>query len=266
MTNNSIEYFFINFFSNLYIHESKRTLIVGEKDYNVYRDVIECFLSYAIDDNFTEVKRVSKEIENIFYMNYVKDLLLFFKKKIQSEKFEFLKTKAIASKYTEVIHDIENEFNFSFGNDFKLRDEELPNHNCKIVVEDMVKVLKDFIEAKKLLQTYSITESIYEINTNSEEYFILKVIYSEFWNFLSHMAFALKFDEGINNYESNLNRATRHLERAVLDIYKFMLINQKLVDNEVLNARNLELKSFGQTQELSKSYIEYKVLIKKFLL
>lgn len=259
--NRSIEYFFLNFFSDFYIYESKRTLIVGEKDYNIYRDVIEFFLDYAIGDNLSKVKEESKNLEKLFYMNYTKNLLLFFKNKIDNVEFENLKTKAVDEKYLEVIGIIEEKFNFSFGTDFELRNDALPDENCKNSVKDMAEVFTDFLLAKEILQKYIITEDIYDVNTNSEEYFILKVIYSEFWNFLSHMAFALKYDEGIDNYESNITRATRHLERAILDIYKFILVEKKLIDSSVLSARNLELKSFGNQKQLSKGYTTYRDLI-----
>lgn len=266
MEQDSTKYFFLEFFNNFYVHESRRTLITGSKDYNIYKGIIESFLMHAISDDLEELKKELYTLENSFYKNYARDLLVKFKNKIDAQEFDNLKTEAQSGKYLDVINQIEKKFDFVFNNDLILRNDNThPNESCKTTVSNMINAFKDFIDAKAFLQTYSLNSSIIDIDVNTEEYFILKVIYSEFWNFLSHMSFALSYDEGIQNYEDNINRATRHLERAILDIYKFIIVSMNLVDETVLIARNSELKSFGNASKISKAYVTYKNLILKLL-
>lgn len=260
------------FFQKIYHYDAKRTFLDGTKDYNLYKDVIKLFIegitSNSIDHLLEELNKILETVSK----NYLNSLLLRFSDKYDTTEYNELIDSAEKAEYQSVITEIETKFDFSFDirikNLYPNMDETYNPQDLTVdSLEHLKKVFYDYLEAQNLLFDFCAKyDSCHERNEfQDDEDYIMIVIYSEFWNFLSHYSFSNTFRTTIKNYEKNIERAARHLERAILDIYKYILIKGEYVDEKVLSLRVNELLSFGDSTKISCIYQDYKNILKNKL-
>jgi len=98
--------------------------------------------------------------------------------------------------------------------------------------------------------------------------YLIKVVNFELWNFLSHLCHANSdFYKTPLTYISDLEKASNHLRRAIMDIYDGLIIDiySTEITPEYLVLRNQKIMSLGQSRamsSLSKDLREYYLKIR----
>lgn len=245
----------------LFPYEANLTLLNGKKDYNLHKNIIEIYMkSIQYDSHNNSHDELIEELDAIITLlseNYLSALLSKFPDigyKIDNFNMYLRNKKSIL-----LINLIERKLTFSSEDELiqfqPIAGESPKNYSVK-ETEDLAQTLREYIEAENKLLEY-----IESSPPSSEIEYIKIVIYSEFWNYLSHLSFALNFSKEIENFQQNITRATRHLERAILDIYKFLIISKDLVDVEILKIRLTELTSMGDNNGTINTYENYKKVV-----
>jgi len=193
-------------------------------------------MSSELDEDFTYVKNILipkyKNGNGIDYIEISKELLFLIKKYEMKlyifQQYHSTARRLVAHTGSDIYH-IEHT---------KLRE----------VLDQMITSLKYFDdELGKHTQLHGQQE-------RQELDYLIKVVYFEIWNFLSHMSHALSdtFKNPLH-YISDLEKASAHLRRAIMDIYDGMLVDiyyDKLTP-EYLELRYKKIQSLGSYDSMN---------------
>lgn len=284
-----LKYFSEHFYTEIISLEAYLTLLKGYKNYNFYLIIIEAFeAGFDLEESEKEYEKhynstilpVLEEAYNEYsnlLIEYFSDELkakgikenvnIIFEKIEEVEKSDPYNVDMKVKLYQEVTGLIERTLEFSMSKE-KIKSPSSHTMVCE-VYDDTFDILNtvqtDFYEALNLLLNILDKEQIriklYEMD---ELDFILIVVSSEAWNFLSHLTYSYQVHSNPDNLEENLKRATRHLERAILDIYKFLITELKIINFRTLETRRAELMSFGQYEKLHNTYNDYSNIVHDF--
>ena len=113
------------------------------------------------------------------------------------------------------------------------------------------KILEDILTKKYpnfLISTKKNTINELDKITNLE--YLYFTITHEFLNYLAHYSMGIAYFNSPNNYISNLNKATSHLKRAIMDLLDVMILEFECATKDYLKIRVFKLASLGNRTKI----------------
>jgi len=249
------------FHSEILIFDNKLTILSGKKHYSYYRQVIAVFVEGIKHiSSPEEIEPFVKELifpllEDVQY-TYLNALISTFKDLPESsidwgqvESYKEKRNFKYAIVLIESALSIESGLEESNADKAKSASNLIDNSSYTLVLTPIELVLERYSEASNyIMRRYkdSLAGEKNPESNHSDDEFILFVTTSEAWNFLSHISYAYH-DSCLSpaKFMKNIERGIHHLERATLDVYKYLIVEYKIKSPEVLSLRTREIFSFG---------------------
>jgi len=253
-------------------HDTRLASLVTKRDfsrYSVYFSIMQRYITeYSSEDNFTqdleyELMKLSLPLYDLYTITLIERFVT--QDNTFAERWDSLHIEIttpnynvdeLFENYKELILDLEKILDIERDvvalNAYKV------NIGAKIYEIDykrMQKVLNQTVlalgylneELDKNPQLHSQDDKQQELD------YLIKVVIFEIWNYISHICHAnTAFFKTPLDFISDLEKATSHLKRAIMDIYDGLIVDiyESKITPEYLKIRNKKIMSLGQTKEI----------------
>jgi len=268
LSHNWIHKFSTLFIEKILPYDTNLTILSGTKHYKYYREVYKVFINGFKKENYENIDEYinSNLFPLIRKLSYNYALKLQEIDEVSTLDLTEYNAKMKEQDYDGAIDYIESKLDINKSKNnilnsqgFKTEDA-IQGLDFSRNLEPFIKLLDNYnIAANYLMEHYNSGKN----NKHNDKEFILFVTTSEAWNFLSHLTFAFYVYKSSEIFITNIDRSFRHIERATLDIYKYLIIENKIKSANILQIRMEEIYNFGSSNSLNKITNQYENIIKR---